>query len=45
MVRHSCGDLFHHRRRGWAGGRRLKNCLTMEVQTKVEKVEKDTMNL
>ena len=44
-VRHSCRDLFHHRRRGWAGGRRQKNCLSMELQTKVEKVEKNTTNL
>ena len=44
-VRHSYRDLFNHWRRGWAGGRRQKNCLSMEVQTKVEKVEKDTTNL
>ena len=45
MVRHSYTDLFHHRRRGWVGGRRQKNCLSMEVQPKVEKFVKDTTNL
>ena len=40
-MRHSRRDLFHHRRRGRAGGRRQINCLSMEVQTKVGKVEKE----
>ena len=39
-VRHSCRDLFHHGQRGWAGGRRQKNCRSMEVQTKVKKPKK-----
>ena len=36
-VKNSCKDLFHHRRRGWAGGRAQKNCLSVGVQTKIKK--------